>query len=332
MRQTFKYDFNEFKDVGTPADRGPEGPRAPKNRVFLIVVCGLSLAIHLGLLLLFPSFFESPSKLAPIKQAQVVFKEKTRPLKDKQLVTIAPSPDQTRPKDAKYLSTENHTAKKESKAALTSPSPENLSKAPVKLAAAPSSASPEINDKATEAIEVTMDAPTADDFFAKPIKPAKKDPLGLKKDLGGAGRANAQPLSDNLPGVKTGDETDLNTWQWRHAPFFNRVKAAVGRVWAPNVQISRYDPRGQLIGQKDRTTIMSVTIDHQGQLTDLKVVGTSGVAYLDEEAERTFRAAAPFPFPPKELFADMEVFTFNFAFHLEINRGLSFDFEWNKPH
>ncbi|MCA9507208.1 MAG: energy transducer TonB [Myxococcales bacterium] len=135
-------------------------------------------------------------------------------------------------------------------------------------------------------------------------------------------------FSKHIKGVKEGDHSELNTWQWRHAPFFNRVKNSVGRVWAPNTQISRHDPKGLLLGQKDRTTVMLVSIDTNGQLKSLKIAESSGVAYLDEEAERSFKAAAPFSYPPRDLFEQNQYFTFHFAFHVEVKRGLSVDMNW----
>lgn len=328
MRQTYKYDSKKLSDIRVPETQGSE-PARPKDRslLFISVATLLSLATHLALLIVLPKFFENPSPQAPLKGAQIVFREKREQKIDpKQVVELPPSLEQVKPKEAKYLANEDHTAKKESKRRFANPSPENLSANPTKKAS-----SEEAETAQKPKVELAMEAPTADDFLAKPRKQASsKDPLGLKPQLSHKGAAQAPPASENLENVESGDDTDLNTWQWRHAPFFNRVKAAVGRVWAPNVQISRYDPRGQLLGQKDRTTIMSVTIDHEGNLKDLKLAASSGVAYLDEEAERTFRAAAPFPFPPKELFASAQEFTFNFAFHIEINRGLSFDFEWGK--
>ncbi|HXW60509.1 MAG TPA: energy transducer TonB [Myxococcota bacterium] len=107
------------------------------------------------------------------------------------------------------------------------------------------------------------------------------------------------------------------------------MKNSIARIWAPNIEIERQDPRGSMLGQRDRVTVMQVTIDKGGKMTALSVANSSGVTYLDDEAVRTFNKAAPFPFPPRELFKNKEEFTFHFAFHVHVNRGLKFDFDWS---
>ena len=154
----------------------------------------------------------------------------------------------------------------------------------------------------------------------------KNDPLGLRPKFNE--RAYAKSGGEFIPDVKESDKTELNAWQWRHAPFFNRVKDRIGQTWSPQSQIARFDPQGSLLGQKDRITILQVTIDRQGNLRDLKITNQSGVSYLDDEAERAFRAAAPFLYPPQELFNDGDEFSFTFAFHLYLDRGFSFGFDW----
>ncbi len=304
-------------------ERPKGGEKRPLVSLFFFWSIILSFIFHVGFIISLPHFFSDEPRKPSIMKTEIIFKEKTLDKEQKQVVELPLENKTERPKDADYVADEDHRAKKETRAPL---SPEM----PLKLAHASASPTQDNQQESKkEEVELAMEAPTVDDFF-RPVKKTKSlknnDPLGLK-DIQLPTSAN----NDFLKDVDEGDKTDLNAWQWRHAPFFNRVKAAVGRVWAPNLQISRYDPQGQLLGQKDRTTIMSVTIDFEGKLRDLKVAQTSGVAYLDEEAERTFKAAAPFPFPPKELFANQQEFTFKFAFHLAINRGLSFDFDWDSP-
>jgi TonB family protein len=171
-------------------------------------------------------------------------------------------------------------------------------------------------------IQKTQKTRSANDFLAKPKTP---DPLGLM-----AHAPNSDALAEHLPNIVEEQETKLNTWSWRHAPFFNRIKTQVGHAWAPARQIERFDPQGTLLGQKDRVTILSVTIDPKGKLKALHIALSSGVAYLDEEAERAFKKAAPFPFPPRDLFNTQEGFSFQFAFYLQQNKGMKFDFDWHK--
>lgn len=131
--------------------------------------------------------------------------------------------------------------------------------------------------------------------------------------------------------VEEDAQTRLNTWQWRHATFFVRVKEAVARRWNPNYAIRRNDPRGELVGTQDRVTQIMATIDHSGNLVAIKVTRDSGVYYLDDAAVTAFKEAAPFSNPPKALFGSNDTFEFPFGFILSYDRGFKFDLDW-KPY
>ena len=122
---------------------------------------------------------------------------------------------------------------------------------------------------------------SADDFLAK-SKAA--DPLGIRDLPEAASNAGAGAHAEHLPHIAPGDHTELNTWSWRHAPFFNRIKTQIGQVWAPNRQIARFDPQGTLLGQKIGGTGLSVTIDPKGKLKTLLVAHSSGVAHLQRRS------------------------------------------------
>ncbi len=127
--------------------------------------------------------------------------------------------------------------------------------------------------------------------------------------------------------VQSASETRLNTFEWKHASYFNRIRDAVSRVWAPQMAIKRYDPQGRLLGKQGRTTIVEVTLDPNGNLINTSIETPSGVFYLDEEALRAFQRAGPFPNPPKVLFAERNQFSFNFGFRISIEQGFSLDFD-----
>lgn len=237
-------------------------------------------------------------------QVWLTKKEQPRPdqqpaqLIKRRVVSLNPPKEPLRPKKANYLAEHDRTAKKEKKARLQS------------------------QDDA-----VNLDG--NGEIFLNKYK-TKQDPLGILPHFDRQGRLNTNSSPDYLPHVEEGEGTELNAWQWRHAPFFNRIKSRIGKIWSPQAQINRYDPQGVLLGQQNRVTVMLVTIDREGSLVDLAITEPSGVAYLDEEAERAFKEAAPFLYPPQELFLDKELFSFTFAFYLQINRGFSFDFNWDQ--
>ncbi len=136
------------------------------------------------------------------------------------------------------------------------------------------------------------------------------------------------PQNDYLPEVETEDATRLNTWQFLHAPFFNRIANGVRRTWKPGFAIRRHDPQFQVYGSQARNTVLSVTIDREGSIRVVDVFSASGAEFLDHEAVRAFKTAAPFPNPPKGLFGKEETFTFNFGFNVDYQKPWKLDMDW----
>lgn len=163
--------------------------------------------------------------------------------------------------------------------------------------------------------------------FLKRASQTTDDPLGLKP-LVGDDHHMAEAGSDYIAKMERGDSTELNTWQWQHAPFFNRIKSRISKTWSPHAQIARFDPQGESLGQMDRVTVLAIQINPLGQIVEVLVEQSSGVSYLDEEALRAVREAAPFINPPPQLFDEQGQFSFHFAFHVLLNRRISLDFNW----
>ena len=53
------------------------------------------------------------------------------------------------------------------------------------------------------------------------------------------------------------------------------------------------------VEKRDKTTKTIIVLDSEGTLVRVQVIGASGLEDLDESAIEAFRAAAPFPNPPK---------------------------------
>jgi TonB family protein len=137
----------------------------------------------------------------------------------------------------------------------------------------------------------------------------------LSKAIGAA-------FPDALPGVREGDKTLLNTKRWRFASFFNRVKAAVAQHWNPAGVYRRHDPTGNVYGFKSRLTVLKVWLYPDGRLKRILLQHPCGLSFLDNEAVRAFRAAAPFPNPPRRLVdKQTNLIHFSFGFIFEIIRG-----------
>jgi len=121
-----------------------------------------------------------------------------------------------------------------------------------------------------------------------------------------------------------GAQTMLNAREFRYWQFFDRVKSKVRENWSPGREYRRRDPTGRLYGVADRYTLLRVTLNPSGDIERIGVVKKAGADFLDEEAWRAFRAAGPFPNPPKGLVGEDGRITFEFGFLFEISSGPKF--------
>ncbi len=128
------------------------------------------------------------------------------------------------------------------------------------------------------------------------------------------------PSNDHIEDVPKGEETLLNSREFKYATFFNRVKRGVSQYWSPRVgeEYIRRDPYGNIYGVKDRRTLLSVSLDASGDLVDVEVVHSSGVQFFDDVAIQSFRDASPFPNPPVGLMENDGQIHFQFGFYFMI--------------
>lgn len=147
----------------------------------------------------------------------------------------------------------------------------------------------------------------------------------LLPTLGPEDLARKDGSIDHIDNVDKGNQTFLNTRDYKYAWFFNRVKRGVQRRWRAVDAHRRNDPYGRIHGVRDRRTEVEVTLSSTGQLEDIIVLKDSGVVFLDDAAVTAFEEAAPFPNPPDGLKDADGKIRFRFAFFLEIDsRGLRF--------
>lgn len=118
------------------------------------------------------------------------------------------------------------------------------------------------------------------------------------------------------------DQQNINAWQWQQHSFFYRLKKRIAQNWHPRKQIQAFDPQGNLLGVKDRITLMRIVIDQKGNIIEAYITKSSDVAYLDQEAMTAIKLAQPFINPPKELFIKSSLFSFDFGFFVYVNNQM----------
>jgi TonB family protein len=152
--------------------------------------------------------------------------------------------------------------------------------------------------------------------LSAPVRPAR--PINLNPSPEALASLMGAPSNDRLADVDVGDATLLNAREFKFASFFNRIKRSVSQHWDPATVYRLRDPQLNIYGVRDRETVVHVTLDERGQLKDIRVMRGSGISFLDDEAMRAFRAAAPFTNPPKGLIVNGEV-EFKFSFYVEVS-------------
>lgn len=130
------------------------------------------------------------------------------------------------------------------------------------------------------------------------------------------GKGKGGDTDDDLEDVTSGTHTELNSKSFMYATFFDRIKREIKPRWHPAEIAAQYDPGGKVHGHKKRITTLRVTLDKEGNVTNLEVVLESGFPELDTEAEQSFRRAESFPNPPRGLIQPNGLIQFRFSFIL----------------
>ncbi|MGZ3805533.1 MAG: energy transducer TonB family protein [Pseudobdellovibrionaceae bacterium] len=113
---------------------------------------------------------------------------------------------------------------------------------------------------------------------------------------------NVSQTNDYLKDIDQGIETLLNTREFKYYTYYNRIRKQLSHFWEPKVRekVNLMFQQGRKIASaQDRITKLLIILNATGTLVNVKVLSDSGVRDLDDAAIEAFRAAAPFPNPPK---------------------------------
>lgn len=134
----------------------------------------------------------------------------------------------------------------------------------------------------------------------------KESGLGEGRGLGeqntGTGAETSQ-TNDYIKDVEVGLETVLNTREFKYYSYYNRIRKQLSQHWEGRVRdkLSRLfrEGRAPAATNQDRITKLMIVLNDKGTLVRVQVLSDSGIRDLDDAAIEAFRAAAPFPNPPK---------------------------------
>ncbi|MBC8066980.1 MAG: energy transducer TonB, partial [Deltaproteobacteria bacterium] len=157
-----------------------------------------------------------------------------------------------------------------------------------------------------------------------PLPSARSGSPGTRKALREA-LGTPGGFDDIDSSVDEGDETTVDSNRWKFSSFFNRVRNGVSQHWHPEVLHASNDPDGRKYGTKTRRTRLVISLNPDGSLNRVRLEGSSDVDYLDEEAIRAVRTAAPFANPPPDLVdprTGLIEFGFGFIFEFKGERRI----------
>lgn len=247
------------------------------------------------------------------------------------LVKLDAVADEVRPEDADYVSEFDNRVAQEQRAPRQRPRP-----------------GPDPSEARTGSVPTPADRPVgvalrpgrrASDEAGSAAQALLDDPDGSEaREGGGRTVAHLSPravpgLSESLratwgspgtmdaldPELEEGDGNVLNTRRFRYASFFNRLRDQVAEHWDPESAQMRHDPSGSIVGHRARRTVLFISLNPDGSLHRIRIHEPSGASFLDEEAIRAVRAAAPFSNPPPQLVdATTGHIDFLFGFILEV--------------
>lgn len=151
-------------------------------------------------------------------------------------------------------------------------------------------------------------------------------PRSLKGTPSGRDRSFGQPgTTDTIDDVDPGSATILDTQRYKYASFFNRMKDDIDQYWDPVARLKARDPEGRINGSKTRVTRVMIILNADGSLDKISIQQSCNVDYLDDEAVRAVRSAAPFPNPPQGMLDPVDgKLHVPFGFIVEMGKGRIF--------
>jgi len=226
-----------------------------------------------------------------VKPPVPVKKEKIKSENTTQIVEQEEKPlNQETPEDARFLSANNQKVQKQTQAMNHGEFQNRKSKA----------------EKAGKAVASKKSVPKLDQLLSSydPLASGMKKQEAITKEEAEAAQkgGDVSQSNDYLKDVDRGIETLLNTREFKYYTYYNRIRKQLSHYWEPKVRqkVSALFQQGRTIAStQDRITKLLIVLNSAGTLVTVQVLSDSGIRDLDDAAIEAFKAAAPFPNPPK---------------------------------
>mgnify|MGYP000278784142 CR=1 FL=1 len=174
---------------------------------------------------------------------------------------------------------------------------------PKKEAAKDTAEKPVKGEKAPSLKDLMPSMNDGDELLARKQEMEKSRTIVATQPQGDAPVAgDTSRTNDYLKKVNPGLETMLNTREFKYFTYYQRIRKQLSHYWEPKLKekLNRLFKQGRKIAsQQDRITKVLIVLNDSGTLVNVQVINESGVADLDDAAIEAFRAAAPFPNPPR---------------------------------
>ncbi|OFZ28778.1 MAG: hypothetical protein A2622_06765 [Bdellovibrionales bacterium RIFCSPHIGHO2_01_FULL_40_29] len=166
------------------------------------------------------------------------------------------------------------------------------------------------NKSAQQAQKAVKPKPTNSKLFDQDFDPyatlVKQDMARelkkFSKEQAATGPGSTPTTNDHLANVDESLVTKLNTKEYKYYGYYHRMRIQLNQWWQPKVRekFAKIIRRDRTIASEaDKITRLVIILDNKGTLMKVQVIGESGFRDLDDAAVEAFRAAAPFPNPPK---------------------------------
>jgi TonB family protein len=319
-------------DLEVAADReGTEGEMVPgteakrKRDSRIVLFLGLSLAVHCLLMvgLYRAEIFQPVSipdntvfiDLDKTSLATQTAKPEVEKEKRRQIVETETA-DQSKPKDADFLSEHNQRVDQQTKARQVDIFRKGGAMSKAGQGGKPQMALKDLVPPSAKPITPPSQA-EIDGMRAR-----EKEQLARQEHRAGGVESADNPGSatnDWLKDVKEGDRTLLNTKEFVYFSYFRRIRQRLEVAWNSKLHstLEGYVYGGRrLANDHDYVTGVVVVLDRNGKITAVRVMQGSGAHDLDDAAVGAFNEAGPFPDPPSGLVDKNGEIQIPWEFHL----------------